>query len=187
MSLINDALKRARQHQKDSPAPGPALAPVREKPADPQWRLMLGLFIFLLVAAAGGVIFFALRSHPARATRQIPVPPVAPAMAMAAPAAMAPTPAPPPVAATSAPSAMVKPAPVPATPPPAAAVAALPRPAGPRLQGIFYDAANSTAIISGKTVRVGNSVAGYKVKAITPSTVVLLAPDQSETNLSLSE
>jgi hypothetical protein len=42
---------------------------------------------------------------------------------------------------------------------------------GPKLQGIFYSAKNASAIINGKTVKVGDEVDGMKVVAITQQAV----------------
>ena len=42
---------------------------------------------------------------------------------------------------------------------------------GPKLQGIFYSANNASAIINGKTVKVGDEVDGLKVVAITQTGV----------------
>jgi hypothetical protein len=177
MSLINDALKRARQQQKNVPAPGPDLAPVRAKEPDHHLHLLLSLLVVGLFLVAGGLIYFALRSHTVQRTPNPNVPFVA------APTPASPAPAPLLVAATSAPAV----APVALTSAAPVQVPAPPQPPGPRLQGIFYDAAAPTAIISGKTMHVGDSLNGYRVKAITPTVVTLIAPDQSETNLVMSQ
>lgn len=53
------------------------------------------------------------------------------------------------------------------------------------LQGIVYDAQLPSAIINGKTLRVSDSVDGFQVREITPTTVKLVNPkDNSELTLS---
>ena len=63
--------------------------------------------------------------------------------------------------------AVVNPTPAIGTPAPVVAAAS----GGPKLQGIFYSAKNASAIINGKTVRVGDEVDGLKVVAITQQAV----------------
>jgi hypothetical protein len=182
MSLINDALRRAREQQKKSPPKGPAPSPVPAADTGHHWYFIL--FIVLLLIVAGILIFLATRSHPGQPaslpsshTTEASPPPTLPASipprAPAAPGITVPAPvvAAAAVATTSA-------------PPP---ITVLAPPAGPRLQGILYNVAQPTAIISGKTVRVGSTVGGYKVKAIFPTEVDLIGPDQSVTNLMLPQ
>jgi hypothetical protein len=66
-----------------------------------------------------------------------------------------------------APDAGVNPTPAIGTPPPTAVAPS----GGPKLQGIFYSANNASAIINGKTVKVGDEVDGLKVVAITQQAV----------------
>jgi len=41
------------------------------------------------------------------------------------------------------------------------------------------------AIVSGKTVRPGDVIKGFKVKSISLTTLVLVGPDQKETSLTM--
>jgi hypothetical protein len=55
----------------------------------------------------------------------------------------------------------------------------------PKLQGIFYSPSAPSAIIDGKSVKPGDQIHGYTVKAIARSAVTLLGPDQKEVQLNL--
>jgi hypothetical protein len=74
------------------------------------------------------------------------------------------------------------------TPPPPAAPESqppiIPQDA-PILQGIFYRPGASSAILDGKTVRVGDQFRQYRVKAISKNTVTLAGPDKKEFKISL--
>ena len=154
MSLINDALKQARQNP---PSDAPPIAHPPQQPAAPHpvpvagW-LIPAIVIFLIVAA----IFFMGWALANRSVRSKPVAPPATAATAPAPVAVA---APP----------VVVPAPAPAPP----AVVVQPS-ALPVLQGIFYSPTAPSAIVDGKTVRVGDSFKQYRVKEITRSTVTLV-------------
>ncbi|MEY2410035.1 MAG: hypothetical protein QOF48_2705 [Verrucomicrobiota bacterium] len=68
---------------------------------------------------------------------------------------------------------------------PAPAVEAMPK-MGHKLQGIFYSAANPSAIISGRTVFTGDRIAGgFRVEKITQQSVTLKSPEGSLTELAL--
>ncbi len=179
MSLINDALKRARQTQQENPPPIP---PLQLKPAEPEplnprrtpllW-VGLGLLLVLVVALGGLVIWlFAQKSagelraaarpaaDPVAAVPVATSPALAPAPALAGPDTNTNTPA---VAAPG-------PSPAPA----------------PKLQGIAYRPDRPTAVVNGRTVEVGDRVGGFRVLAISRSAVTL--GDATVTNvLSLSE
>ena len=175
MSLINDALKRAREQQRNEPPGGPPLSPFR--PAAPRssyWPLGLGLLIVLLLAGAGILIFLA--------TRPAAHPPVklAPAVVMTPKPMITPSPAP----ATMAAPVVVN-SPPPATNPLVPAVP--PKPDKPQLQGIFFQGSDSTAIISGKLVRIGDVIKGYQIKTISRTEVHLIGPDRTETILTLNQ
>lgn len=155
MSLINDALKQARQSQPNNPPSGspPPLPPVESAARGGINWFLLTLIILLLVAAG---FFFELslskptplppatvlkRSH----TRQIGV------VSNSLPVV------------TNAPSGSNA---VPVVPPP-------PPPPEPKLQGILFDPAQPSAIVDGKTVFVGSRVGGFHVTAISKSGVTL--------------
>ena len=161
MSLINDALKQAKQSQPPNPpSPPPSLAPV-ESASQGGGSWLAPVMILLLLVAAGIFIGLSLFKHgsPAAGT-----PPVAATVTQQVKTAMAILP-------------------VVTNPPPAAVVP--PKPPGPKLQGILYTVIRPCAIISGKTVFVGDSVGKLRVVAISKHSVTL--QNETETNvLSLS-
>ena len=80
------------------------------------------------------------------------------------------------------PSAIVAVVPATNLPAPAPVVeAAPPKPAPLKLQAVFYDPARPSAIISGKTVCVGDSVRDFRVVAIGSASAMLVSG--SQTNL----
>jgi len=172
MSLINDALKQARQHppagaHPPTSPPMTPLQPVAHKPVPVAGWLIPAIVIFLIVAA----VFFMGWAMANRSVISKAVPP---------PMAAAPIPAPAPV--ESAPVAIVAPPVVaPAPEPPSVAVA--PPPPLPVLQGIFYSATAPSAIVDGKTIYLGDSFKQYRVKEITRSTVTLVDAEGKPTKL----
>ena len=191
MSLINDALKRARQSQQNNPPSGvPPLPPV-EPPArgGTGWILVAAAILFL--AAAGlfiGVAIFKHQAPPAETAKapEVSTLPPAPARTAAAPVSVAapvPVSVPAPVS-TPASNAVLRPATNanPTNPPPAAPVEQL-----PRLQGIIFNAAHPLAIVNGKTVNVGDRVGDYQVKQILKNSVVFQRPDGSRKTLNIGE
>lgn len=197
MSLINDALKRAKAAQATAPRAEEAIPHLRPVESAPGGFNGSGLVLpVVLTAAALGGLFFLWQAgsnhtqaaNPAPATSNPPVvgTPSAASPSVSAepghggtrPYQEAATPAP--VAATvqtptPAPSAV---APVDAVggatqvAQPAAPVVTTPAP--PRLQAIFYTPARPSAMISGKTVFVGDRVAGFQVAAITRESATLV-------------
>lgn len=154
MSLINDALKRAKQSQEKNPPPGgPALLPVEPHPPGAlAW--MLPVAVIILIVAACFVIGLATARHTVTAIVNAPQP-VATQTVAAAAAPFVPPPAP--VVETN-----------------AEAVAA---PEMPKLQGIVLDPQRPWAIVSGQTVYVGDKVGEFRVKAISKFTVTLTGAD----------
>lgn len=160
MSQINDALKRAKQAQRrHSPSSLSAALPLRpfdskiEEPG-PNWIWPVAIILFFLLFA-GLVFAVSAGSHG--------VQPVA------VEAAAVPTPKAPVV---------VVPAPKPLVA--VVEIAAL-KPAKPvRIQGIVYDPVNPWAIISGKTVHVGDEVDGMKVSAISRDAITLAGNGQTK-------
>jgi hypothetical protein len=152
MSLINDALKQARQPQSNNPPSGspPPLPPVESPPRGGINWFLLTLIVLLLVAA--GFLFglslskstslsptnVAKRSHP----RQIEV------VSNSLPVV------------TNAPSG-------------SNAVIAVPPPPEPKLQGILFAPTRPSAIVDGRTVFVGGHVSGFRVTAISKNDVTL--------------
>ncbi|MEJ0088231.1 MAG: hypothetical protein WDM80_00510 [Limisphaerales bacterium] len=159
MSLINDALKRAKQTQHNS---NPVAAPAMERPLQPIesglqdqgsnliWPVAIILFLLLFAG-----LFIAISSV-GHVTKQ---------------AAVDPMPAPAPVVQVAA-----------ATPPPAPPVVDTPKITAPkpaRIQGIVYDPVTPYAIISGKTVFVGDAVDGQRVTFISRNAITLVGNGQT--------
>lgn len=230
MSLINDALKRAKQAQRNNPAPMPP--DLQFRPAEPSQRPSFGAPILLVIAAVLvlmlGAVFVFIALQQRGATPQVvnasqpgvlvtpPVnPPVgstpAPAQTpITTPALTEPAPTPTasvaamppnitqPVSSPDAPANAPNPTTV-ATPPPetapadaatnsAVAVANVepPKPAVPKLQGIFYRPDRPSAVINGKNVFVGSRVGDFRVLAITRESVTIGSATQTNV-LSLAE
>jgi len=193
MSLINDALKRARtaQPKTASPANGPLLHPVdapRRAVAGNDFLLPTLIVVVLLLAAlllwswfhASGDLKVRARSlltamQPALALTPVTHNPFNSALATNSDKPIAAAPATNPiVASTNPPGSAVNP---PATGVVDATLAARALPVTYKLQGIFYRVGNPSAVINGKLVFQGSTVAGAKVLAISTDTVVLLTPD----------
>ena len=222
MSLINDALKRAKQAQKENPAPPPAL---QFKPADPSQRRSSGPPILLIVVA---VVVFALvglfvvivlqkretvhrvanGKQSGESILQTGAPSVATPAANSVPVVSTtnstaagradlqvghhrPVE---PVSTTNSAAAAGNPgtAPTPAPTdsvtnvPVATADVAPPKPALPKLQGIFYRPARPSAVINAKNVFIGSRVGEFQVLAITQESVTIGSATQTNV-LSLAE
>ncbi len=201
MSLINDALKRAKETQQNNPPPPPP--PLQFRPAEntpERSALPVVIGIVVLVASIGLVGVFAFwlasgRPAPRSAEPQTAVPasqsaapdrPDAmppperlpePAPVVAAPSATQETK---PVAATAQASSLVVTNPLPPATNAVVAVAEAvpPKPAAPKLQGIAYRPGRASAVIDGKTVGVGDRVGEYRVSDIGPEKVTLAGADQ---------
>jgi hypothetical protein len=163
MSLINDALKRAKKSQQpDPPAGAPPLPPIEPEAHDGVSR-MFPILVFLLVAVAA--VFIALAMFTRKPATEIATAPppvqVAPVLPKAPPV---------PVAETNEPV-----APQPPEPPPL------------RLQGIFYNTARPQAIVNGTTVYEGDVVDGFRVKLISQNSVSFITTNGTEKTLALSE
>ena len=163
MSLINDALKQARQNPPSdapppAPPPMPPMQPTAHNPVPVAGWLIPAIVIFLIVAA---VFFMGWAMANRSVSSKVILPPV-----VAAPAPAPVTPVPSAVA-----SPAVAPAPAPEPPP---AVVVQPSRTLPVLQGIFYSPTAPSAIVDGKTVHLGDSLRQYRVKEITRSTVTLV-------------
>jgi hypothetical protein len=190
MSLINDALKRARQaQQKHSPppAPGASLRPVdAARPKGPSSGLVW-LVTGALVLGLGAMILIltAIRGSAAK-DKELASTPTKPAAKVTA-ATNVPPPAPKPVSPSVNTAQPVASAPRPSltvagqvAPPGAASVSnavmtAMPAapPALPKLQGIFYRPDRPSALLNGKTILVGGSSGEFQVVAITQQSVTV--------------
>jgi hypothetical protein len=189
MSLINDALKRAKQAQKNQPPTG-TFGP-QFRPAEPTLRKSSNLNRFLPLAIFIVMAFIILLvwslSHknesqklsqkttatqiPAAPLQPAPVPEniMTPARALEPIAAAKPT-----VSVVSNPAPMVKETPAPLMPAPA-----VPKPAPPRLQAIFYNPQRPSAIIDGKTVMIGDKLGEFRVRDITQNSATLTSAAQT--------
>lgn len=187
MSLINDALQRAKQ-QTAQPAQVSNLQLRPLEPAPEERKNSGVLFSILLVALL--VCATVLISGWRKRSRPVPAAPAANAV----PSLSIPAPQ---LAAVTGPSVPATDPAVPAVPaaPPAVADAEPPsdgtpamlvptpalKPAPPRLQAIFFNQTNPSAIISGRTVSAGGRVEAFQVAAITATSVTLVSG--TETNI----
>jgi hypothetical protein len=153
MSLINDALKQARQSQQNNPPSGspPPLPPVESAPRGGINWFLLTLIVLFLVAAG----FFLGLSL----SKPTPLPPAAVSKRFHPRQIEVVSNSPPVV--TNAPSSSNA---VPVVPPP---------PPEPKLQGILFDPTQPSAIVDGKTIFVGSRVGGFRVTAISKNDVTL--------------
>lgn len=212
MSLINDAIKQASQNQKKNPPPTP---PLHLRAADESSRRSYTppaiLFaVLLVVLALGGVLVgYALQkksSGPlvanARHENKSPSQPELPASPVVS--STAPVPADKPVNAPAAehPSATVSSAntsqvtvtptnsveTTPTSPVTNVTVAPVepPKPVGPKLQGIAYNASRPSAIVNNRTVYIGDRVGEFRVTQITLDAVTLVSDAETKV-LSLSQ
>jgi hypothetical protein len=173
MSLINDALKRARDAQRNDPPSGaPPLPPV-ESPARGGIGWILAAAVVLLLAAAGVFLGPSLFGHKAP-----------PAMTTETPVTSAPPPA------KAPPARVIPPAPAtnsnpsnPTVPPPPASAAKQ----WPKVQGIIFNAARPLAIVNGQTVSAGDRVGDVQVKQILKDSVIFQQPDGSQKTLGIGE
>ena len=160
MSLINDALKRARESQQNDPPRGATpLMPVEHKERGFNW-ILPALVILLIIAAC----FFIGLSLAKRTVANIADTPEAPATQQVESA---------PVTLLKAPMNIDAPAPV--------IVAPI------KVQGIMYDLVRPWAIVDGKTVYVGDRVGDSRVKAISKSTITLEGPGGTNEVLGLGD
>jgi hypothetical protein len=189
MSLINDALKRASQSDKNRPRP--AGLPPAMQPAPERRRSILPVlavvFIAGLLASAGwfGWRSLSLPGNPAPVTARsapviVPPParvepapapvPAPPPAAVAIPANTNTVPAPPPAAESTnveAPALRSEPAPAPAPPPPPPSFPEL------KLQGIFYSRANPRAIINGQIKAENDHIGEVRIVTITQNKITV--------------
>jgi hypothetical protein len=182
MSLINDALKRARQSQQVNIPGGPPLRPVEPNPGGGQGWILPAVIILFLVAAAFfiGMAMSKRKSAPASAaTVTAPTQQVASVTAAAIsgiPISPTASNAPASVSSNNETAAFSNSIPPPPPPPPE-----------PKLQGIIFSPPKSWAIVNGKTVYVGDSVGNFSVVEITKNTVTLLDVDGSEKKLMIGQ
>lgn len=189
MSLINDALKRAQEAQRpNTPSSVASLRSIETRPKDrPFISWVLVVVIFLLLAATFAFIGLAMTGRMATknvvARQTITAPPVQSVVAPVQPVPPTPavlnvTPIVPvvPIAAMAIP---VEPIPAPVVTSPA--LPALVLPGTLHVQGIAYDPVRPWAIVSGRTVYVGDLVKGVRVMEISRNFVIF--GSHGQTNL----
>jgi hypothetical protein len=199
MSLINDALKRAKAAQPPASA-GPS---VQFRPVEPsqqnRWSsrgILAVIAVILLVVAFAGVLITARKlqpsipaqahsatssAHSVEAPPQADVPALAPATTLPTPSASVGQQSPAAPNQSASPS-LVQQASVPEAANEAAPVEFVPsQPAPPRLQGIVWTSTHPSAMINGKTVFVGDKFGDGRVTAITKDSATLVA--SGETNV----
>ena len=156
MSLINDALKQARQTPPPTVShPRPIFRSERSYGTPTGFWVVSGLLILLIV----GVTFllgWSVSDHTAK--RIATIPNVNPDTQAAGEIPHLP---------------VVQP--LVTNPPPETPAVPV-----PVLQGIFYSPAAPSAIMGGKTVRPGDQIGPYRVKSISKATVTLVGPDSKE-------
>ena len=189
MSLINDALRRATNQESkrdpnELPPMQPTFRPVRA--GGPGFSIFLVCFVLAAALTFGAWIYYKRGIAAKAGTTASPKPaptlttnnnPLARASqtlggvdslnkegVSAAESMQVATPA------------AVNPAPAVGTP--SAPVANGATASGPKLQGIFYNANNPSAIINGKSMKVGYEANGIKVGSITPKSVLVQAGGQ---------
>ncbi|HWF19330.1 MAG TPA: hypothetical protein VG754_08680 [Verrucomicrobiae bacterium] len=194
MSLLNDALKKAKNTQPNASATadGPIL-----RPDFAQGRVRAGndfllpalIVIILLLAALLLWQWFRaetgeikVRARTIAPSEIVPTGPVHEAVAASVPQ---PALAPEKISATNASAATVTPATVVTNAPVVVPVPAAPAPPPPvtyKLQSIFYRAKNPSTVINGKTLFIGDRVAGAHVTAIGQDSVTILT-EKGETKV----
>ncbi len=160
MSLINDALKQARQEPPRIPQrPLPPLPPPDDD-SDSRKVWIIPAIVIVLVFA---IVFVVGLATAHRTVRKVVETVIAETVATQAVAD---------VTATV------------IAPPPEVVVVAPEN--GPKLQGIFYSAKDPVAIVDGKTVHIGDHFLNYRVKEITRYTVTLIGPDNKPLKIGMS-
>jgi hypothetical protein len=159
MSLINEALKQARKAPpRNLPGALPPLQPGGDE-SSPLLGWLLAAVVVILIVAAIFFIGWAWAQHTVRLIETTPSP----------------------IEATPAPVVATLPVVAPPVEPPPATNA----PAIPKLQGIFYSPTAPSAILDGKTIRLGDQYRQYRVKAISKYTVTLVGPDKKEVQIGM--
>lgn len=187
MSLINEALKRAKQTQQENP---PGAPPLEFRPVEAEQKtnrrtalLAVGLVLVIIaILGLGGALVWYVSQNKAEPL---------PVAARVADAPIAPLPQSPPtpaesVAAKTSVGSSTKPS-EPSTNVvlTAEVTAEQIKPAPPKLQGIFFNPNNPSAVVNGRTVYLGDRMNGFRVMGISPVAVILVSA--TETNvLSLS-
>jgi cytoskeletal protein RodZ len=199
MSLINDALKRAKQNQEANP---PATPPLEFRPVESGQNegrrtslLLVGLSLVIvaIVGMCGALVWYVSQKNgptlqvEASSNQRQPSP-VTNAPAQPAPKSKPPVMVVEPAVAPSVATEIPQPAVVTNEPVVAAVVTAIEalKPAPLKLQGIFFNPKNPSAVVNGKTVYLGERIGGFFVLAMSPTSVTF-ANNATTNVLSLSE
>ncbi len=208
MSLINDALKRAKQAQEAAATPPPTNDDLRPVEHRPYGRESVGMAVPTLLGIASLLLLFLLwqaarnsnsqdTSLEVKARTKAPAvltaPTPEPAPAPNVPAVAQPSPAP---AVTSVPSTS---APIsqdatisstvtastdvaglePSTNPVPVAAVIPPKPALPRLQAVVFNPTRPSVMINSKTLFIGDKIGEFRVQRIDPDSVTLVSRTQT--------
>ncbi len=190
MSLVNDALKRAKEaHDRQAGAPlrGAPLHAAAAPPASKMWVIALLAFVLALAAAGGGIWYWQkhqslpfFKTH----TKEAPKPAYTIIIGANPDAKHTPAPATPvapvPIKTTTieppAPAPKVETVPAPAPPAPTAPPPTLPF--ALKLQGILYSATKPAAILNGRTVFVGDVISGMTISSIESDRITITYSNQ---------
>ncbi|MBI3852210.1 MAG: hypothetical protein HY298_18290 [Verrucomicrobia bacterium] len=195
MSLINDALKRAKQAKQEQPPAAAEAPPLR--PTEPSYQPSLWPFLVLplalaVVLALAGIFLWRWidqaklqQAQMAKKPELEAKPPAANKIVTSNPKPATAQTTPGPSSSTSAPPASaggVQPATTNPTPAgtinaisnTTAAVVEPPAPPPLKLQGIFYTRKNPSAVINGKIRRVGDRIGEARLVAIGPESVTVI-------------
>lgn len=214
MSLINDALRRAKDAQQQTPLPQPDLPFRPVEPAQQRARRGLGLLVPAVLAVVACLSLFLLwqwaqirqAAAPLEAAARTAPAPAATPVAAGTAAPIAPAQAGPPAQPASLPAPVVAAAETVAADAPNDAADAMgagasedastnaapvvepapPQPAPLRLQGIVYHPKRPSAMINGKIVFIGDKIRDFRVLAIDKDTATLVGGGQTNV-LSLPE
>jgi len=174
MSMINDALKRAKQTQDEKPPPVP---PLKFQPVEPGQEVsprspvvIAGVALGLTVIVCAGGLLLWLVAQSGGTTLRVEARTTKPD------GLVDPPPAPLAVGGTSGPAAGTNSQPAVVEPPPSPEL---------KLQGIFFNPRSPSAVVNGRTVYVGDKVSGFSVLTITPQAVTMATATQTNV-LSLS-
>jgi hypothetical protein len=177
MSLINDALKRAKQVQTEStpaPAPEPEFRPVDPQEADPVTQNLVAPIIISVIAVLA--LLFIWRSFQGSDNGQGQETIVSARSPEAASEPEVPSDVDPDIAqaAQPLPTDPELPSVVPATAAVDTKLAVIETvPKGPRLQAVVYHPKRPSAIIDGKTVFIGDNFEDFRVAKISKTSVTL--------------
>jgi hypothetical protein len=160
MSHINDALKRAQEAQQENP---PTTPPLEFRPVEPDQQpprrsttLMVGLSLVIVAILGLSSLLVYFISQSDSSTLQVAARVIDPPLAPLAAVSNAPA--------------------EPKTNMVIDVAAAVVNPPAPmKLQGIFFNPKNPSALVNGQSVNLGDRVGGFRVMGISPVAVTLVS------------